>query len=180
MNLNNENNKTDNIEKIIDQYLYEENFNELINAVEEIFSLSNINLSNSHIYYERKSNKTSILAIKVTEGNNQDKENYIFFGCSAFPRTNDVDCDVYIHADAKSSKNANKFLSSSNHGSVITNFFEQLEKRLLKDKNTDLELSFILPLKIGKEKTLSKYEIKEKEDSKGIKRILKLFNKQKR
>lgn len=176
MNFNNENNKNSNIKKNIDQYLYEENFNELINSVQEIFCIANINLSNSHIYYERKSNKTSMLAIKITEGNNQDKENYVFFGCSAFPRTNDVDCDVYIHADAKSNRSTNKFLSSSNHGRVITTFFEKLEKQLLKDKNSDLELSLIIPLKIEKEKALSK----SSQSDKGIKRLLRLFNKEKR
>lgn len=54
------------------------------------------------IYYQRNSDASSMLAIQVTRGVDNDIENYMFNCCKAWKHDLNVTCDVYLHAEAKS------------------------------------------------------------------------------
>ena len=119
-----------------------------------------INPEGMKIYYERNCDTTSILAIKVTKGSDNNINNYMFNGCKAWRHGSNVNCDVSMHAEAKSAQTSMKLANLISRD--IVSFFEKIEKELLKTNNFDLSLSLIMPL-----------ETKEKKEQKGVKQLLK-------
>ena len=139
-------------------------FERITEIIKLTFQKLRINPEGMSIYYQRYQNSTSVLAIKVSQGDDSDTQNYMFNGCSVEYYKNDLFCDVYLHAKAKSGK------ISSNIASLISKdiveFFNNVEKDLLKNNLTNIELS----LKIELSKN-NKKDDKQKETK--IKRLVK-------
>ena len=98
-----------------------------------------------YVYYQRQNDKNSILAIKVTQGDNNDKRNYMFTGCNPSYYDNEVLCDIYMHADAKSAQRTielSRIISKD-----ITNFFKEIEQNIYENNELEKELSIIIPIK---------------------------------
>ena len=55
-------------------------FEKIIPEIESNFKRLGININNKYLYYERKKNGTSILAIQLLNGNKNDISNYVIFG----------------------------------------------------------------------------------------------------
>lgn len=154
--------------EIVEFNINEKNFKEMVEIVNDAFQRLSINPNGMSIYYQRNSNGTSILAIKVTQGDDSDTDNYMINGCNVNYYSNDLTCDVYLHANAKSAQKASNLASYISR--YIVTFFEKVERDLLDKKLIDLEMSLRMPLK-------PEESFHEKEQ-KGIKKFIKtLFTK---
>lgn len=114
------------------------------NLVYQTFKKAKINPENKHIYYQRNENGTSILAIQVTDGEYTDLSNFMINGSTVNYYKDDISCDVYLHADAKSSKNSLELAREISHS--IVEFFEDLEREFLLKKLTNSSFSLRIPL----------------------------------
>ena len=127
-------------------------FEKIIPEIESNFKRLGININNKYLYYERKKNGTSILAIQLLNGNKNDISNYMVFGCSSFVDSTimnkNVYCDIYLHADAKSGNYAQKVLNVMSKR--IIEFFEYIENDLCIKNELTKEISFLIPLNQGK------------------------------
>lgn len=134
-----------------DDYKY---FEKILFEIEDVFKKIGININTKYLYYERKKNGTSILAIQLLNGNKNDKSNYVIFGCKASLNVkiaSIVSCDVCLHADAKSGDYAQKILNVMSK--QIIEFFETVENDLCRRNELTKEISFLIPL--GQEKIFS-------------------------
>ena len=136
-----------------------ENFNHITEIIRIALNRLKINTEDLSIIYQRHTDGTSILAIKVCNGDNNDLENYMFNGCNVDYYQDSLSCDVYLHAKSKASKNSVNL--SNLISKEIINFFEEVEKELLKKDLKNLELYVKIPLN---------NQAKRKE--KGIKRLI--------
>lgn len=132
----------------------------------EVFKIAlrknSINPEGMQMIYQRKEDATSILAVQVTNGLDNDISNYMINGCQAWKRDNDVSCDVYLHAEAKSAQKSVRLASIVTKD--IVSFFENVEKELIKKGLYDISISMMMPLE----------ETKEKEET-GVKKLIKRF-----
>ena len=80
LNISNFNENLDTIPSYIDM----QNFNYIIEIIRNAFKRLNINPEGKSIYYKRYTNGNSVLAIKVSQGDDNDISNYMFNGCDAF------------------------------------------------------------------------------------------------
>lgn len=130
------------------------------------FSLRNLGITPEglKLYYQRNFDATSILAIQVTHGDHNNMNNYMINGCKSWRHECNVNCDVYMHSEAKSAQKSMKLANLISQD--IVNFFEKTEQELLKSNNFDLSFSLMIPLDI---------EAKKEENSikNIVKRILK-------
>lgn len=118
-------------------------FEKILLEIEDVFKKIGININTKYLYYERKKNGTSILAIQLLNGNKNDKSNYVIFGCKASLNVkiaSIVSCDVYIHADAKSGNYAQKIINLMSK--QIIEFFKHIENDLYRKKQFKKEMSF--------------------------------------
>lgn len=139
-------------------------FYKIIKIVKLSLRKIGVNPNGLQLYYQRNLDATSILAIQVTHGDNCDIKNYMLNGCKSWKQDSSINCDIYIHSDAKSAQKSMKLSNLISRD--IIDFFEKSEKMLLKNNNFDLPLSFMIPLDIKKEK-------EENSIKKLIKKILK-------
>lgn len=137
-------------------------FNNLIEYINISLKSLGIKTEGKKIHYQRYQNKTSMLAIKLNDEDDNDKDNYLIFGAEKFEYDN---CNIYFHADAKVSQLSMK-VASKMQG--ITDFFNSFEKQLKENNNQDLELN--LCMTIENNKTL---KIEEQSIIKKLKRIFK-------
>ena len=132
----------------------------------EVFKIAlrknSINPEGMQMIYQRKEDATSILAVQVTNGLDNDISNYMINGCQAWKHDNDVSCDVYLHAEAKSAQKSVRLASIVTKD--IVSFFENVEKELIKNGLYDISISMMMPLE----------ETKEKEET-GVKKLIKRF-----
>lgn len=132
----------------------------------EVFKIAlrknSINPGGMQMIYQRKEDATSILAVQVTNGLDNDMSNYMINGCQAWKRGNDVNCDVYLHAEAKSAQKSARLASMITKD--IVSFFENVEKELIKKGLYDISMSMMVSLE----------DTKEKEET-GVKKLLKRF-----
>lgn len=133
----------------INKEIFEQIKNKIIDALNKI-GISNTDMS---IYYERHSNGTSILAIKLSPGNDSDMNNYMINGCMVEYRNNNLSCDIGFHANAKVGQNAMKIANMINQDIIL--FFEKIEKDFFDKDLTDIELSIRILLGTQIEKTSS-------------------------
>lgn len=160
------------IEKLnqIDNYKW---FEKIIPEIIKTFNRINIDNNNKCLYYERKKNGTSILAIQLINGNKNDISNYMVFGCSTFVSNKiinkDVCCDVCLHADAKSGNYAQKVINIMSK--QIVEFFENVENDLCRKNEVTKEICFLISL--NQEKIISSNDKKNNMKSK----ILSIFKK---
>ncbi len=154
----------------IDNYKW---FEKIIPEIIKTLNRINIDNSNKYLYYERKKNGTSILAIQLINGNKNDISNYMVFGCSTFISgeiiNKNVCCDIYLHAEAKSGNFAQKIINIMSK--QIIDFFENVENDLCRKNELTKEISFLVSL--NQEKIISATDEKNNMKSK----ILSIFKK---
>ena len=138
-------------------------FNNLIKCINICFKTLGINNENKCIYYQRYNNKTSMLAVKLNNDENNDRKNYLIFGAEEFKYNN---CNIYMHADAKISQLAMKIASNLSY--TITSFFNDFEKYLKNNNEQGLEIKLCITLENKKN-----HELKQSSISKKIKHIFK-------
>ena len=169
---------TKNINYINEQSQIIEPLKKIITKIQNAFNILNIDNHNMYIHYQRQSDKNSILAIKVTPGDNNDKSNYMFTGCNPSYYNNQVLCDVYMHADAKSAQRTielSRIISKD-----ITNFFKEVEKIIYENNEFEKEFSIIIPMENKSEIKKNESKQQSKTLSKKIKNKLKnIITKQK-
>lgn len=124
--------------------LPEKSFKELIDIVNECYRKIGINPSDMNMEYQRFPNANSVLAIKMTPGSNYDKENYMFIGSAANKYGEQISCDVFMHADAKSAQNAIQVSNMISRN--IVSFFEQTEQHLEENGMSDMEFAISIPM----------------------------------
>lgn len=147
-----------------------ESFEKLRDILTAYYEYRGISLENMNIEYQRFSNANSVLAIKLLEGENTDKGNYMFIGTSTSYSNGKPYCDVFMHADAKCAEEA---MELSRYASrKIVNFFEETEKDLVDKNITDSEFAISIPLSEQKEVSTSKSKPQET----GLKKITKKFS----
>lgn len=130
---------------LFDSTIVDENI--FIDIVDKIILSMNslgISLEGKDVYYQRYANKTSILAIKVSNGEDSDVANFMFNGCDASEFERYMSCDVYLHAEAKSAQTSMKIANMIS--SDIVDFFNTLEGELVLNGNFDNEFFIRIPL----------------------------------
>lgn len=144
---------------------------EEFNKIREVFKFNldklGINVEDMKMFYQRNEDATSVLAVQVTKGLDNDVSNYMINGCKAWNHGSSVNCDVYLHAEAKSAQKSVRLASLITKD--VVSFFENVENGLLKSNNFDLSFSIMMPIE----------EVKEKEDT-GVKKLIKRFFKNKK
>lgn len=147
-------------------------FKELVETIRDCYKRLGIKTEEMHLEYQRFPNANSVLAIKLAEGSNQDKENYMFVGSSAHQYSDKIHCDVFLHADAKCAQRAVDV--SGIISRKIVNFFEKTEEELHNNGMSDMEFSVRIPLSEEKE-----HEYPPKKDNRII-QFMKKFYKNKK
>lgn len=152
-----------------DDYKY---FEKILFEIEDVFKKIGININTKYLYYERKKNGTSILAIQLIDGNKNDISNYMIFGCSTFISgkiiNKNVCCDIYLHADAKSGNYAQKIINILSK--QIIEFFENVENDLCRKNELTKEINYLISL--NKEKIIGSSEFNNMKQ-----KILSIFRK---
>ena len=136
LNISNFNENLDTIPSYIDM----QNFNYIIEIIRNAFKRLNINPEGKSIYYKRYTNGKSVIAIKVSQGDDNDISNYMFNGCDAFWGK----CNVYMHSKPKSSQKSMNIANLISKEIVL--FFEKIEHNLSKNNLSDIEFSIKIPL----------------------------------
>lgn len=142
--------------EIKDLNINQNEFLKLIKVIKLVMPKIGIDPSNMQILYQRNQDATSMLAIKVTEGLDDDINNYMINGCKTWYQNDTTYCDIYMHADKRSAQQSNRLANLINE--EIISFFEETEKHFLKNNCIDIELSIRIPL--TKEKSTIKSKIK--------------------
>ena len=119
-------------------------FEDIIDKITRCMMKLNIKLDNKSIYYQRNANKTSILAIKVGNGEDGDVANFMFNGCDATDYARYMSCDVYLHADKKVGQDSMEIANMISND--IVEFFNTLEGELAIKGLSDTELFLRIPL----------------------------------
>lgn len=143
-------------------------FIEIIDIISNAMSRFGIKLEGKSIYYQRSANKTSILAIKLCNGDDNDTNNYMFNGCDATYFNGHNSCDVYLHANKKVGQIAMNMANLVS--SDIVRFFEVVEGELVLNGLSESELFIRIPLGIKEEET------KNNKDNRVLRFVRKIFN----
>lgn len=146
--------------------LNSEIFNDILDKIVFCMKKLNIRMDDKCVYYQRSSNKTSILAIKVSNGDDCDVANFMFNGCDATSYHRYMLCDVYLHAEAKSGQASMNIANMISRD--IVDFFNTMEGELALKGLSDAELSIRIPLVS---------DTKKKEEGKFLKLIRNVFKK---
>lgn len=149
--------------------LPEESFIELINIVKSCYKSMGISIDKMNMEYHRFLNKNSVLAIKLLEESDYERDNYMFIGCSPHNYNDKIHCDVFMHAAAKCAQEAMEMSRKISRN--IVNFFEQTEEELEQNGMSDMEFSVTIPLT---EKEKNQNSATPKKET-GFKRLTKLF-----
>lgn len=138
-------------------------FNKILERIRVVFKELHISVNDKTIYYERFADKTSILAIKLSNGDDFDSTLYMFNGCDASSFEKYSSCDVYLHADKKVAQSALKIANLMSRD--IVKFFEEIEEELLLNNQKDSSFSLRMPI----------YQ-KDKQNDGVAKKLAKIFN----
>lgn len=117
----------------------------IINTFKQI----NLSTNEMSIYYERQSNGSSILAIKLSQGDDYDEKNYMLNGCLTEYYDNEVLCDIGFHANAKVSKYAMQIANKNSKDIVL--FFKKIEKEIFDKGLSNIEISIRIMLSNSEE-----------------------------
>lgn len=128
-----------------------DNFIKIKEIILKAFKIAKINPDNKNIYYQRQSNGSSILAIKVENGLDDDLSNYMINGSVVNYYRDRLSCDVYLHADSKSAQKSLDIARLITKD--IVKFFEETEEELLLKSQTNSEFSIRIPLSEIKEQS---------------------------
>ncbi len=154
----------DYMDYINDMCLDNEIFYKLINKVKKGLLNLVINPDDKKIVYKRNPDGTSMIAIKLAEGDDKNTRNYMVVNCEAWKGADKVTCNVEMNADAKISVSSMKLANLISRN--IVEFFEEIENDLYRKNNFDISISLTIPL--GEEK-----EQGENNKEKFIKRFFK-------
>lgn len=133
-------------------------FQTLKEKIIHTFNLLNYPKEDMSIYYERHSNCSSILAIKLSKGNDEDTTNYMINICKSEVRSKEIICDIGYHANAKISKRA-VCIANLITKDIIT-FFETVEQELLNKNLHHMTFSVLIPLEMQKTASQKKNKLK--------------------
>lgn len=128
-------------------------FETIKNKIIETFYKIGLATDDMSIYYERHTDGSSILAIKLSKGEDFDMVNYMINGCLVEYYNNEVMCDIGFHADKKVAQKALN-IARINTKDII-NFFKTLEQEIYNNGLSDIELSLQIPLDAYQEKEKS-------------------------
>lgn len=156
----------DYLDYINNRSLDTEIFYKLINAVKKGLLNNLINFDDKKIVYKRNPDGTSIIAIKLAEGDDKNTKNYMVVNCEAWKGADKVTCNVEMNADAKISVSSMKLSNLISRN--IVEFFEEMENDLYRKNNFDISISLTIPLAEGKDLVEN-----NKTKSKSIKNIFK-------
>ncbi len=113
----------------------------LIIEIKKALKANRIQYPGLNMCYQRFSNHTSLLGIKLSSGDDFDIDNYMFLGCTPDEFNH---CDIYLHAKAKSAQKTSAIVNMITKS--LIEFFESFESDLKKKGLENLELSFKVPL----------------------------------
>lgn len=156
----------DYLDYINNRSLDTEIFYKLINAVKKGLLNNLISFDDKKIVYKRNPDGTSIIAIKLAEGDDKNTKNYMVVNCEAWKGADKVTCNVEMNADAKISVSSMKLSNLISRN--IVEFFEEMENDLYRKNNFDISISLTIPLAEGKDLVEN-----NKTKSKSIKNIFK-------
>ena len=105
-------------------------FDRIKEVLKEALKRTGINPESMKMFYQRNEDATSVLALQVTSGLDSDVANYMINGCKAWNHGTSVNCDVYLHAEAKSAQKSVRLASLITKD--VVSFFENVENGLLK------------------------------------------------
>jgi len=125
-------------------------FETIKNKIIETFNKIGLSKDDMSIYYERHADGSSILAIKLSKGEDFDMNNYMINGCLVEYHNNEVMCDIGFHADKKVSQRALDVARTNTKD--IVHFFKTLEQEIYDEGLSNIELSLHLQLDNYKEK----------------------------
>ena len=138
--------------------LEESIFTDLVDKIITNMSRIGISLENKCVFYQRFANKTSILAIKLGNGEDSDTNNFMFNGCDATYFDGNNTCDVYLHANKKIGQEAMQMANMMSRD--IVEFFDTIEGEFVIKGMADSELFIKIPLVRQQEKSNDKKENK--------------------
>jgi len=141
-------------------------FYKLINVVKKGLLYNLIDFDDKKIVYKRNPDGTSMIAIKLAEGDDKNTKNYMVVNCEAWKGADKVTCNVEMNADAKISVSSMKLANLISRN--IVEFFEEIENDLYRKNNFDISISLTIPLGEGKDLAEN-----NKNKSKSIKNIFK-------
>lgn len=121
-----------------------ETFQELIRVIQECYKDIGINSEQKKLEYHRFLNRNSVLAIQLLDTREEDRNNYMFIGCTPSMHNQKIYCDIFMHADAKCAKEAMEV--SRRISQNIISFFEETENTLNKNNMNDTSFSVEIPL----------------------------------
>lgn len=119
-------------------------FRDIIEKISNCMKMLGIKTDDKSVYYQRNANKTSILAIKVGNGEDGDVANFMFNGCDATDYARYMSCDVYLHADKKVGQVSMEIANMISND--IVEFFNTMEGELALKGLSDTELFLRIPL----------------------------------
>lgn len=123
----------------------EEIFIKIKDKIITILKQLNIETENLSLYYERHNDSSSILAIKLINGDDLDINNYMVNWCMTnYYSDNKILCDVGFDAKAKVGQIAMAVANTITEDMIM--FFEDLEKDLLNKNLSSIEFSLRIPL----------------------------------
>ena len=119
-------------------------FRDIIEKIINCMKMLGIRTDDKSVYYQRNANKTSILAIKVGNGEDGDVANFMFNGCDATDYARYMSCDVYLHADKKVGQASMEIANMISND--IVEFFNTMEGELALKGLSYTELFLRIPL----------------------------------
>lgn len=119
-------------------------FRDIIEKIINCMKMLGIKTDDKSVYYQRNANKTSILAIKVGNGEDGDVANFMFNGCDATDYARYMSCDVYLHADKKVGQASMEIANMISND--IVEFFNTMEGELALKGLSYTELFLRIPL----------------------------------
>lgn len=125
-------------------------FETIKNKIIETFNKIGLSTDDMSIYYERHADGSSILAIKLSKGEDFNITNYMINGCLVEYHNNEVFCDIGFHADKKVSQRALEVARINTKDIIL--FFKTLEQEIYNNGSSSIELSLQIPLDDYKEK----------------------------
>lgn len=143
-------------------------FTDMIDTISNAMNRLGIKLDGKSIYYQRNANKTSILAVKLCNGDDNDTNNYMINGCDATYFNGHGSCDVYLHANKKVGQAAMNMANMVS--SDIVSFFDTIEGELALNGLTESELFIRIPLGIKEE------QVKDNKENRVLRFVRKIFN----
>lgn len=159
-------NLNDSYSDINDLNINNKPFEQITEIIKDTFTTLKYGKDNMNVYYQRYKNASSIIAIKVLDGSDNDLTLYMFAGCNIEYYNNKICSTISFHSDKRATHRTMGIANLISDDIIL--FFREVEEELLDKNLKDLEISLKFPL----------YEIKKEET--GIKQLVKNIFKNKK